>query len=150
MEAQMQDHSDNLAICAKEHSRSRSPSRRNKWMNWKEQRNNEMRWFFLNNFISRSSPPHQSQVFFIPSVYRPHPLNDRFWKRFFMSFQFRSDLDLSVGSPSYWNFSSKWYRIWCTWIVLFKCLLLAKNPTSTMVGHRVIQISCVFCAFPML
>jgi len=29
-------------------------------------------------------------------------------------------------------FFSKWERRWYTWIVLFKCLLLAKNPTSTI------------------
>lgn len=51
-----------------------------------------------------------------------------------MSFPFRSDSDPSVVSLSPRTFSSKWKRRWYTRIVLFKCLLLAKDPTSTIGG----------------
>ena len=49
-----------------------------------------------------------------------------------MSFSFRFDLDLSVVFFSFRTFFSKWERRWYTRIVLFKCLLLAKDPTSTI------------------
>lgn len=49
-----------------------------------------------------------------------------------MSFPFRSDSDPFVVFFSSRTFSSKWERRWYTRIVLFKCLLLAKDPTSTI------------------
>lgn len=49
-----------------------------------------------------------------------------------MSFPFRSDSDPFVVFFSSRTFSSKWERRWYTRIVLFKCFLLAKDPTSTI------------------
>lgn len=122
------------------------------WSEWIRKNEEVRKWddSFFHYIINGSSPPHQSRVFSIPLVYRRNALNARFWKRLFMSFPFRSDSDPPLFPFPPAPFPRNEKEDGTLELYYLSAYCLPKILLLQLVGHRVIQISCVFCGFPML